>query len=301
MHLSTHTHRPPLLRRAAATALLSLFGACSGADQAQHRATDTVSQARVAAERRDSVHDSAGATCRSANLALSRVGADAGAGSRSVTYALTNVGPQPCTLAGPVGITLLDSAGRPLPGLHYEEAPAPEGAPAGPVRLAPDDQATFSILFTGIDAGTLSCADAAEARVTPPPGPTPPVPPDLGIAAALHVCGGRVRVTPLVPATAALLGRYRAEPDSGGGRGTRLLTLRLAAGDSAVVETRRPGAPTPARALGSWQVRDSVLVVRLDDVRPFSWIVGGGYLRPLAWDTAAYGGRGTAMVRVGGG
>ena len=144
-------------RRVASMALL-LLSACSGADRIQQRATDTVNQARVTAERRDSVHDSAGAPCRNANLALSQAGADAGAGSRGVTYALSNVGPQPCTLEGHPGVALTDSAGRPLPGLRYDQMPDPSGAASGPVTLAPDEQATFSIVFTGISAGTLACA-----------------------------------------------------------------------------------------------------------------------------------------------
>jgi hypothetical protein len=277
------------------TALATILGACDGADREQHRDSTTVDPARVAAERHASVQDSAGAPCRVANLALSRVGADAGAGSRGVTYALTNAGPRPCTLVGHPAVVLLDAAGRPLPGLRQDEAPAPDGGAAGPVTLAPDDQATFAIRFTGIDAGTLRCADAAAVRVTPP-GAEPGASPELRMPAELHVCGEVVHVTPLVPATAALIGRYRAESDGG----TRLVGLRLAAGDSAVVETRPPGGGAPVRLHASWRVRDSVVVVRLADVRPFSWIVGGGYLRPLAWDTAAYGARGTAMVRAAG-
>ncbi|HEU4629881.1 MAG TPA: hypothetical protein VFS08_09040, partial [Gemmatimonadaceae bacterium] len=118
---------------------------------------------------------------------------------------------------------------------------------------------------------------------------------------ALHVCGDRVRVTPLVAATAALVGSYRAEPagEPPGTRdeGARLLTLRLSPGDSAVVELQEPDGAT-ARRPASWAVEDSIVIVRLDDVRPFTWIVGGAYLRPLAWDTAAFGPRGVALQRV---
>lgn len=288
-----------LRRLAAAAGLLSCLAACSAADEAQHRATDSVDVARTTAERRDSVPDGTGATCRGVDLALSLVGADAGAGNRGVTYALTNVGPQPCTLVGHPGISLVDSAGRPLPGVRFDEIPAigaEAGQPTAPVTLAPDGQATFTILFTGIAAGTLSCTDAAAVRVTPPGSDT-----ELRIPAALHVCGDRVRVTPLVSAAGALVGSYRAEPGAAAGKdaGARLLTLSLGPGDSAVVEMRQAGARTTVRSRGSWTVRDSIVVVRLADVRPFSWIVGGGYLRPLAWDTAAYGRSGVAMVRVG--
>ncbi|HEU4629477.1 MAG TPA: DUF4232 domain-containing protein, partial [Gemmatimonadaceae bacterium] len=169
-------HRPP--RRAALAWLLAALCACGRADEPQHRATDTTRPATAPAGATAAASDGDSTRCGSAALALSRVAADAGAGSRSVTYALTNVGAHACTLAGHPGLVLADAAGRPLPGVRYDAIPAPDGSPgagepAPPVTLAPGEQATFTILFTGIAASTCP-ARTRRRSASPRPVPGPP-------------------------------------------------------------------------------------------------------------------------------
>lgn len=104
-------------------------------------------------------------SCKSADLALKRLGEDAGAGQRHVVYALTNNGRAACTLRGFVTASWFDADGKPLDGVNVIDA---EGGDAGQVTVAPAGRAVFTISYTGIQATDKLCVTSATMYATPP-------------------------------------------------------------------------------------------------------------------------------------
>lgn len=226
---------------------------------------------------------------------MSRVAADAGAGQRGVTYAFTNASSADCTLRGYPEVTPNGGDGQPLPrvsavhaeGTYFHGRTAP-----GTVTLAPGAQATFEISFTGIPADNRPCVRSDSVAITAP-GTTHA----LTLADRLTICVARqLRVTPVQPATAALVGRY-ADTLPAADAAARVVTLRLDSTQAAELQTRYVGTGRTLSQHGRWSVHDSVLTVRLTGASPLVYIVGGGYLRPIAWDTAVYGRAGLPLSR----
>lgn len=137
--------------------------------------------------------------CRSGDLTLRQLEADAGAGQRHVTYGLTNNGPAACTLKGFVTAQWLDAEGDPLDGVtvvQSEAQMAGRGGPPAEVALAPGGKAVFFVSYTGIQATDKACVKAARLRAIPP-GNSQAIEIDDDIAPCTdHVTLGPVRTDP---------------------------------------------------------------------------------------------------------
>lgn len=319
MHRLAESHTPCTLYGTAGAALLclALIAACDRAAPGRD-APDTTGAARGAAAGSASMpplRQAPPIACRTAALALTRVSMDAGAGQRDVTYALTNRDTAACTLRGYPRVILLGADDRPVPGVRTESAPGnyfdSASAPAV-VTLAPGEQATFAIAFTGIRATERPCARAARVVVVPPGGTPAQGGADTGdapaaqsatarrlsIASSLVICADRrVRVTPLRSARDAVAGIYGATLPAADAP-ARVVTLRLAPDGTAVLTTAFAGRDTLPAERGRWSVRDSLLSVRLAGERAaLVYVVRGANLTPLSWDTTRYGGAGLPLER----
>lgn len=148
--------------------------------------------------------DSAAPPCRGPQLKPSAEGGDAGAGNRVANIGLQNVGAQACSLTGYPGVTVQTREGRVLAGIRAEQSTGSyftQGEDPAPVMLQPRDKAVFELAWTVVPAeadGETVCPSVARIRVTAP-GDTSPVSLDMPFTP----CGGRVRVSPVRPLSAA--------------------------------------------------------------------------------------------------
>jgi hypothetical protein len=133
--------------------------------------------------------------CRSGDLSVRRLAADAGAGQRQVTYAFVNNGPAACGLRGYPTLVAFDADGKRLDDLQMVQTEANyfnTGGPPMEVVLNPAGRAVFFISFTGIQATDRPCQAVARLQITPP-GNTQAI----ELQDTLQPCTGEVRLTPM--------------------------------------------------------------------------------------------------------
>jgi uncharacterized protein DUF4232 len=115
---------------------------------------------------------------------------------------LTNVSTTTCTLQGYPGMQLLSTQGTALPtnvirgGTQFPAAAANQSPSL--VTLAPQQSATFSLLYEDVPVGTeTSCPESAKAEITPPNDVAHAV-----VTLAISPCnGGTVHVSPVYAGT----------------------------------------------------------------------------------------------------
>lgn len=141
--------------------------------------------------------------CRSGDLVLRRVGADAGAGQRAVTYAFVNQSRAACSLKGFPTLAWYDEHGKALADLKVIQSEANMFDSSGPpteVALPPGGQAVFHIGFSGLQQGSKACPVSARLQATPPENSQ-----ILELDDRIQPCTGQVRVGPVRAAAAARL------------------------------------------------------------------------------------------------
>ncbi len=142
--------------------------------------------------------------CRSGDLSLSKVGADAGAGQRQVTYAFVNNGAAACSLKGYPTLSLFDADGKRADGVttvQTEQSYFNVGGPPQDVNIAHNARGLFYISFTGIQATDKPCVAIARVQATPP-GNTQAI----EVSDTLSVCTGQIRLSPIRPDSGAGVG-----------------------------------------------------------------------------------------------
>lgn len=143
----------------------------------------------------------ADAACSGAMLRLTSDQADALDAKRVAGFTLRNLGPRPCRLEGYPAIVLRDRAGGAVSGVRLE---ASEGGyftrpgPPAAVALAPGGRAVFEVAWNvGPPTATSPACVSADAMSVTAPGDATP----LALALPIAPCGGRLRVTPVRPAS----------------------------------------------------------------------------------------------------
>lgn len=108
-------------------------------------------------------------SCKSGDLSLKQIAADAGAGQRHVTYAFINNSATACTLNGYPTAVWLDADGKPLDGVTVVQSEAgPVTGPPSEVALQSHARAVFFVSYTGIQATDKACVTASTLQATPP-------------------------------------------------------------------------------------------------------------------------------------
>jgi Protein of unknown function (DUF4232) len=141
-------------------------------------------------------------TCQPAGLHITPGQGTGAAGTIAMTMNLANTSTTTCTLQGYPGMQLLSAQGTALPtnvvrgGTQFPAAAANQSPSL--VTLAPQQSATFSLLYEDVPVGNeTSCPESAKAEVTPPNDVA-----HATVTLAISPCnGGTVHVSPVYAGT----------------------------------------------------------------------------------------------------
>jgi hypothetical protein len=126
--------------------------------------------------------------CERRELRLSRPQTNGAAGTRSLIFTFTNRGSATCSLFGYPGMRILNKHRRRMP-TTVTRVTAPEHS----VLMTPGAKSSFLARYSDVPTGSEKCPRSAYVAVWPPNDFK-----TLTVALDATICGGRIRVWPVV-------------------------------------------------------------------------------------------------------